>query len=103
MGAGSRALRAEKKLDPRKLPKHLHQRAFLQKKAQNSAAQSAQPTAGQLPPGTARGQMAGCPEVAQNTSISEEGLLTQSRADCEVGKVPRRRIVLERDSRSRQL
>ena len=43
MGAGSRALRAEKKLDPRKLPKHLHQRAFLQKKAQNSAAQSAQP------------------------------------------------------------
>lgn len=76
MEAGSRALRAEEKLDPRKLPDTCTKGPSCRKNPRTRLPRALNPTAGQLPPATARDQTAGCPEVAQNTSISEEGLLT---------------------------
>lgn len=72
------------------------------KKPRTRLPRALNPTAGQLPPATARGQMARRPEMAQNMNISEEWLLTRSRADCESWNVPRR-TVLERDSRTSQV
>ena len=73
------------------------------KKPRTRLPRALNPTAGQLPHATERGQMARHPKMAQNTNISEEWLLTQSRADCESWNVPRRRTVLERDSRTSQV
>ena len=78
-------------------------KGHLAEKTRNRLPTELSPMAGQLPPASAHGHIARRPETAQNMIISEERLLTHSRADFESWKFPRRGTVLEKDSRTRQV